>query len=131
MIPNEFSLRHGDHGAVTEENFDEVVARLLADLRFEHYEAPDDEHTQVSIHTEHWSVTLDVSGLVVFDNFDLLEGQPSDLPETMYLRDLSDDQARQLWRAVVDNDRAALLSFPWQSSSTLAAYVRDFYRDGL
>jgi hypothetical protein len=108
-----------------------VVARLLADLRHEHYDVPDDEHTQVSMGTEHWSVTVDVSGLVTFDNIDLLEGQPSDLPETMCMRDLSDERVKRLWRAVVDNDKTALLSFPWQSSSTLEPYVRAFYRGAL
>ena len=106
----------------------EVADRLLAELRSEHYETADGEHTQVSISTEHWSVSVDVSGLVIFDNIDLLEGEPSDLPETMFLRDIPDESVKSVWRAVVDNDQAALLSFGWRAQDGLEPYVRDFYR---
>ena len=76
-------------------------------------------------------MTVDVSGLVTFDNIDLLEGQPSDLPESMYMRDLPDEIVKLLLRAIVTNDKAALLSFPWHTSSTLEAYARDSYRGAL
>jgi len=120
--------RYGHSDAVTEQNFADTADRLLADVRFEHYERPDDEHWQVSISTEHWSVSVDVSGLVIFDNIDILEGEPSELPGTMFLRDITDESVKLLWRAVMTNDRASLLSFQWRAHDELEPYVRDFYR---
>ena len=128
MLPSHCTNRYGHSDDVSEANFAEVVDRLLAELRFEHDETPDDEHTQVSISTEHWSVSVDVSGLVIFDNIDLLEGEPTDLPEAMFLRDLPDESVKELWKAVAENNRAALLSFRWRAQEELEPYVRDFYR---
>jgi hypothetical protein len=122
-----YSKRHGAHGPVTAENFDEVASGLLKDLRTEPGYV-DDEHCQVSVTNRHWSVTAFVSGLIVFDNMDLLEGIPSRLPESLCLRDLPDDALRELWRAVVAEDEAALLSFPWSDEQNLAPYTCDFYR---
>ncbi|MBO9686827.1 MAG: hypothetical protein J7598_09455 [Mitsuaria chitosanitabida] len=119
--------RHGEHGEVTTSNLGQVVAALLKDLRTDPGD-PDDEHGQVSIGNAHWSVSADVSGLITFDNIDLLEGEPSDLPEVLYLRDVPDDALLALWRAAVDEDLAALTSFPWVERDQLPPYVSDFYR---
>ena len=89
----------------------------------------DDEHTQVSVSNEHWSVTADVSGLVTFDNMDLLEGEPSDLPETMYLRDIPDSDLVALWQCVVTGDGDGLLSHPWRSFEELPAFSEHYYRN--
>jgi|GEM_PF-1847202 len=107
-----------------------VTKRLLAELRTEQFDEPDDEHTQVAVSNEHWAVTAQVSGLVTFDNLDLLEGVESDLPESMYLRDIPDDQLIAIWQAVVREDRPLLLSYPWRSLDQLPPYVKDFYRSG-
>jgi hypothetical protein len=89
-----------------------ITSRLIAELRTEQFDEPDNEHTQVSVGNEHWSVTAQVSGLITFDNMDLLEGEPSDLPETMHLRDIPDSQLIAIWQAVVRGDLAALLDNP-------------------
>ena len=78
---------------------------------------------------DHWCVTAFVSGLIAFDNIDLLEGLPSRLPESLYLRDLADDSLRAVWRAVLSDDEAALLSFPWTDEERLPPYSKDFYRN--
>lgn len=90
----------------------------------------DDEHTEVAIGNEHWAVTAQVSGLIIFENMDLFEGKESDLPEEMYLRDIPDEQLISIWQAVVHNDKDALLEHSWKSWIELPTYVRDFYRIG-
>jgi hypothetical protein len=105
-----------------------VTRRLLSDLRIEQFDEPDNEHTQVSVGNEHWSVTVEVSGLVTFDNLDRLEGVDSTLPETMYLRDIPDETLIAIWQAVVREDQQAILSYPWCSQDDLPRYARDYYR---
>ena len=102
---------------------------MIAELRTEQFNEPDDEHTQVSVGNEHWAVTAQVSGLITFDNIDLLEGELSDLPETMHLRDVPDSQLIAIWQATVRNDRDALLDHPWKSLDDLQLYGgADYYR---
>jgi hypothetical protein len=106
-----------------------VTQTLIAELRTEQFDEPDDEHTQVAVINDHWSVTAQVSGLVSFDNLALLDGEESDLPKEMYLRDIPDDQLIRIWQAIVVGDRDALLAHPWKKDlSELPPYVRDFYR---
>ena len=72
-----------------------------------------------------------MSGLITFDNLDLLlRSEPSDLPETMHLRDIPDAQLVRIWQAAVCGDKGALLEHPWKPLSDLPPYVRDFYRVG-
>ena len=73
---------------------------------------------------------MQVSGLITFDNIDLLEGEESDLPETMHLRDFPDEQLVRIWQAVVRGDKDALLEYSWKPLSGLPPYVHDFYRVG-
>lgn len=123
--------RYGHTESVTDPNAAWITSRLIAELRTEQLEEPDDEHTQVAVGNEHWSVTAQVSGLITFDNIDLLEGKPSDLPETMHLRDIPDSQLVGIWQAVVRGDRAALLDHRWQSFDALEPYGgSDYYRCG-
>src|SRR5262245_31442532 len=76
-----------------------ITRKLIAELRTEQFEEPDDEHTQVSVGNEHWAVTAQVSGLITFDNMDLLESEESDLPEEMHLRNIPDEQLVRIWRS--------------------------------
>lgn len=76
-----------------------VINDLIEELRTEKFEEQDDEHTQVSIGNEHYAVTAQVSGLITFDNMDVLEGLESLLPEVVYLRDIPDDDLKTIWRA--------------------------------
>lgn len=73
-----------------------MVKTLIKDLQTEKFEEPDDEHTQASISNDHWGVTAQVSGLVCFDNFDLLSGRESDLPEEMFLRYIPDAELKKI-----------------------------------
>ena len=107
-----------------------ITRKLIAELRSEQFDEPDNEHTQVSVGNEHWAVTAQVSGLITFDNLDLLEGEESDLPENMHLRDIPDAQLVRIWQAVVRGDKGALLEHPWKPLSDLRPHVRDFYRVG-
>lgn len=123
--------RYGHSHAVTDPDDDWVTRKLIAELRTEQLEEPDDEHTQVSVGNEHWSVTAQVSGLVTFDNLAILEGEESDLPEEMYLRDIPDEQLIRIWQAVVRGDKEALLEHPWKPLTELPLHVRDYYRVGV
>ena len=108
-----------------------IIRELIAELRTEQFDEPDNEHTQVAVGNEHWSVTAQVSGLVTFDNMSLLEGQESELPETMHLRDIPDEQLIRIWQAVVVSDKIALLEHSWMQYRDLPPYVRDYYRTRL
>src|SRR5262245_31823629 len=122
------NTRYGFSQAVSDPDDPWITRKLIAELRTEQFDEPDDEHTQVSVGNEHWAVTAQVSGLITFDNMDLLEGEESDLPEEMYLRDIPDEQLIGIWQAVVRGDKDAVLEHPWKSLSDLPPYVRDYYR---
>ncbi len=122
--------RYGYSQQVSDPDDPWITRKLIAELRSEQFDEPDDEHTQVAVGNEHWSVTAQVSGLITFDNMDLLEGEQSDLPENMHLRDIPDAQLVRIWQAVVRGDKAALLEHPWKPLSGLPPTVRDFYRVG-
>src|SRR5262245_30708069 len=123
--------RYGYSQSVTDPNDEWVTRKLIEELRTEQFEEPDNEHTQVSVGNEHWAVTAQVSGLVTFDNMDLLEGEESDLPETMYLRNISDKELIRIWQAVVNGDKDALLEYSWKPLNGLPPYVSDYYRGQL
>lgn len=120
--------RYGHSQPLTNPEDEWIMRKLIAELRSEQFEAPDDEHTQVSVANEHWSVTAQVSGLITFDNLDMLEGEQSAMPETMYLRDIPDEQLIHIWQAVVRGDASAILEYPWQPLESLPQHVTDFYR---
>jgi hypothetical protein len=122
------NTRYGHSQAVSDPTDEWIIGRLIAELRTEQFDEPDDEHTQVSVVNEHWCVTAQVSGLITFDNMDLLEGEESALPETMHLRDIPDEQLIRIWQAVVREDEEALLDHPWQTLECLPPYVSDYYR---
>jgi len=122
------NTRYGYSQQVNDPYDEWVTRKLIAELRSEQFDEPDDEHTQVSVGNEHWAVTAQVSGLVTFDNIDLLEGEESDLPAEMHLRDIPDEQLIRIWQAVVRGDKDALLGHRWEALSELASYVRDYYR---
>jgi hypothetical protein len=107
------------------------IRKLIAELRTEQFDEPDNEHTQVSVGNEHWAVTAQVSGLITFDALDLLEGEESDLPGQRHLRDIPDEPLVRIWQAVVRGDQEALLAHPWKELSELPPYKRDFYRVGV
>jgi hypothetical protein len=123
-----YYTRYGDGDDVSTANEDAVMTDLLRELRHEQFDTPDDEHTQVSIGNEHWSVTAQVSGLITFDNIDIVEGLESDLPENLYLRDVPDSQLKDIWRAVIRGDRKSLFSHPWVPLEELSPYEKDYYR---
>ena len=83
------NTRYGYSAPVSDPNDEWITRKLIAELRTEQFDEPDNDHTQVSVGNEHWAVTAQVSGLITFDNMDLLEGEESDLPETMYLTQAS------------------------------------------
>jgi hypothetical protein len=123
------TTRYGYSQLVSDPNDPWITRKLIAELRTEQFDEPDDEHTQVSVGNEHWAVTAQVSGLITFDNIDLLEGQESDLPETLHLRDIPDEQLVLIWQAIVHGDKNSLVGYPWRVLSDLPPYVRDYYRD--
>lgn len=120
--------RYGHSQPVSDPSDEWIMRKLIAELRTEQFDEPDDEHTQVSVGNEHWAVTAQVSGLITFDNLDLLEGEESDLPEEMHLRDILDRQLICIWQAVVRGDKDALLEHPWKPLVELPPFIRDYYR---
>jgi hypothetical protein len=107
------NTRYGYSQFVSDPNDLWITRKLIAELRVEQFDEPDDEHTQVSVGNEHWAVTAQVSGLITFDNMDLLRSEESDLLEEMHLRDIPDEQLIRIWQAVVSGDKVALLDHPW------------------
>jgi hypothetical protein len=126
----DIKTRYGHTQHVSDPEDPWIIRKLIAELRTEQFDEPDNEHTQVAVGNEHWAVTAQVSGLVTFDNMDLLEGDPSDLPAEMCLRDISDEQLIRIWQAVVREDKEALLKHPWKPLQELPPYVSDYYRRG-
>jgi hypothetical protein len=124
------TTRYGYSQAINDPNDDWITRKLMAELRTEQFDEPDDEHTQVSVANEQWAVTAQVSGLITLDRIGLREVGESDVPETMHLRDIPDEQLIRIWQAVVRGDSKALLEHPWQPLSALAPYVSDWYRRG-
>jgi hypothetical protein len=124
------NTRYGYSQFVSDPNDPWITRKLIAELRVEQFDEPDDEHTQVSVGNEHWAVTAQVSGLITFDNMDLLRSEESDLLEEMHLRDIPDEQLIRIWQAVVSGDKVALLDHPWRDLSELPSYKQDFYRGG-
>lgn len=124
-----YNTRYGYSASVDESNLVRVMDDLIEELRTEESDEPDDEHTQVSIGNEHYAVTAQVSGLITFDNMDSLEERKSHLPEIMYLRDISDEDLKTIWRAVTAQNEEAILAFSWSDIESLPPYVNDFYRD--
>src|SRR5262245_11755071 len=122
------NTRYGHSQQITDPDDDWITRKLIAELRTEQFDESDNEHAQVSVANEHWAVTAQVSGLITFDNMDLLEGEESDLPETMHLRDIPDEQLIEIWKALVRGDKRALLEHPWQRMESLPPYASDYYR---
>jgi hypothetical protein len=122
------NMRYGHSEPVSNPDDPWITRKLIAELRTDQFDEPDDEHTQVSVGNEHWAVTAQVSGLITFDNMDLLEGEESDLPEEMHLRDIPDEQLVRIWQAVVRGDKDELLKHPWKPLCELPPFKRDFYR---
>jgi hypothetical protein len=123
-----YSTRYGSQDLIDPEDQVEIMQQLVAELRTEQRDEPDDEHTQVSISNEHWAVTAQVSGLVIFDNLALLEGEDSNLPASVYLRDVPDTQLFEIWSATIDEDEEKIMSFGWKDYDELPEYTRDYYR---
>jgi hypothetical protein len=123
------NTRYGSSQPVSDPHDPWITRKLIAELRTEQFDVPDDEHTQVSVGNEHWAVTAQISGLITFDNIDLLEGEDSDMPEAMHLRDIPDAQLIRIWQAVVCGDEVALLEHRWRSLDELPPYERDYYRE--
>ena len=73
---------------------------------------------------------MQVSGRLTLDNLALLEGEESDLPERMHLRDIPDEQLVRIWQAVVRGDKQALLEHSVVANERLPPYVRDYYGGG-
>jgi hypothetical protein len=124
-----YITRYGYSSEVDESNFEKVAADLIEELRTEEHEEPDDEHIQVSIRNEHWSITAQVSGLITFDNIDLPEGSESELPEKMYLRNIPDSELVKLWLSVLQENQENLLSSNWVQYKELPEYSIYFYRE--
>ena len=124
------NTRYGHSEPVSNPDNPWITRKLIAELRTEQFDEPDDEHTQVSVGNEHWAVTAQVSGLITCDQLDLLGGEDSDLPAGMHLRDIPDEQLVRIWQAVVRVDEVDLLKHPWKPLSELPPHKRDFYRGG-
>ena len=123
-----YLTRYGYDSEVADENSKKITSQLIEELRTEEFEEPDDEHTQVSISNAHWSVTAQVSGLIVFENFDVIDGKASDLPEKMFMRNIEDCDLVSVWQAVIGSDSGKLMSFNWWNFDKLLEYLSDFYR---
>lgn len=136
--------RYGYSESVSDPNDAWITTRLIAELRTEQFDEPDDEHTQVAVGNEHCAVTAQVSGLITLDLFNWPEEcwpeeywpekhwpeeKQSGVPKKRHLRDIPDAELVEIWQAVVRGDYKALLDMPWKTFEGLPPYSGvDFYR---
>ncbi len=120
--------RYGYSELVSDPDDPWITRKLITELRSEQFDEPDDEHTQVSVANEHWAVTAQVSGRITCDNLDALEGEESNVPQEMYLRDIPDEQLIGIWRAVA-RLHEFVASLPLASWNQIGSWLRRI--DGL
>jgi len=115
---------YGDEADVAQ-----VVATLLAELSYEEFEEPDDEHTQVALSHGEWAITVQVSGLVTLDDLSWITGSVEDKPtESLYMRDLPRERLTALLIALANGEFEAVLASGWLPYDQIPPYERDYYR---
>jgi hypothetical protein len=103
-----------------------VVEDLINELETEHYEEPDDEHTQVAIESQGWAVTVQVSGLMTLD--DLSEIEDGKLPDALYIRANSRAEAVDMLTKMALGQLVAVRAGAWVPFDRLPPYTCDLFR---
>lgn len=103
---------------------EQVILRLLSELKREEFETPDDEHTQVSLANGNIAITVQVSGLVTLEKID-----PEEAPEeSLYRRDVPDRELVPLLFQLASGNMITVQEADWSKFDDLLPYKRDFYR---
>ncbi len=114
----------------------EVARKLVAELRVEEFDEPDDEHTAVSISRDDWTISVVVFGRVTLQDQSWISGIETDDPKNanhkvddLHMRDVPDEELialmADLARGNIDRVRCA----NWYTADELAPFVRAFYRN--
>lgn len=114
----------------------ETLRRLLAELATEQFSEPDNEHTQVAVtHSSGWLLTVDVSGLVTWENAERVVrqalGEAIETEEGLvprYLRDVPKEALINLLTWLAQGKIEKVKALPWSTWDTLPPYVQDYFR---
>jgi hypothetical protein len=109
-----------------------IVERLIRELETEQHDGPDDEHTQVAVSNEDWSVTVQVSGLMTLSVMRLIEAMVHDpsikLPEELPIRAKSRQEVFDSLSMMARGEVEAVRSAPWAPFDQVPPYERDLFR---
>lgn len=106
-----------------------IVESLIHELETEHYEEPDDEHTQVAISNRDWSVTVQISGLMTLDDLSRITGSDDDVPsEELFIRANSRSQAIEMLTLIAKGDIERVRSAHWTPFDKVPPYKGDLFR---
>lgn len=109
-----------------------IVEQLIRELETEQFDEPDDEHTQVAVSNEDWSVTVQVSGLMTLSDMRLIEAMVRDpsikLPEELHIRAKSRQEAFDMLSMMARGEIEAVRSAPWSLFDQVPPYERDLFR---
>lgn len=121
MIQATARWRYGGTTDINEPDaLEDVIDRLIHQLRTEEFEEPDDEHTRVSLSCGDFAIEIQVSGRVSFVDLSCYT--------TLYLRDVPDHILRQLLVDLAHARFEQVQSAGWLARDALPPYERDFYR---
>jgi hypothetical protein len=106
-----------------------IIDDLIRELEEEQFEEPDDEHTEVSLTRGHWSISVNVSGLVTLSDDFWLTGSDSDKPrEPLFMRDVPRDRLTELMSALAKGELEKVFDAHWVQEHRLPPYKRDYFR---
>ena len=138
LVTTAFSTysRYGAQALYSDSDDPERVAReLIAELRYEEFEDPDDEHTEVSISSGDWSISVWVFGRVTLQDMSWITGNESDSPKNakymvddLHMRDVPDDQLVALMADLARGNIDRVRDADWLAADALPPYVDAFYR---
>jgi hypothetical protein len=109
-----------------------IVERLIWELETEQFDEPDDEHTQVAVTNEGWSVTVQVSGLMTLSDMRLIEAMVNDpsieLPEELHIRARSRREAFDMLLMMARGEVESVRPAPWTTIDEVPPYGGDLFR---
>jgi hypothetical protein len=107
-----------------------VVEGLIQQLETEQFDEPDDEHTQVAISYGNWSVTVQVSGLMVLADLSWITGREDDVPiEELFIRADSRRQASRMLTRIAQGDVEGVRSEPWTPFDQVPPFKGELFRE--
>lgn len=108
-----------------------IVEALVAELEIEQFDKPDDEHTQISVSSGNWAVTVSVRGLMSLDDLSWITGGANDIPNpTLHLRAETRSEVVGILRAIAEGRVDVVRAAPWVAFEKLPPQRNDLFRKG-